>query len=127
MRNPFRCRSLRGPDVVGDQEESPVGDEGGRPRWPRRMSRKAEMELIKQLPRAQKLILISKVSAVVLFAIGLEGLFLGNWWMAGGFILLGILFTIWPIKMNMPNICPRCRQVVRQDQALCDNCGVALM
>ncbi len=108
--------------------EAQVREEGERkPRWPRRMSRKAEMQLIKQLPKAQKLILISKVSAVVLFAIGLEGLFLGNWWMAGIFLLLGILFTIWPIRMSMPNVCPRCGQLVRMDQTVCKNCGVALM
>ncbi len=103
-------------------------DQGsGRPRWPRRMSRKAEIRLIKQLPKVQKLILISKVSAVVLFAIGLEGLFIGNWWMAGGFLFLGLLFTIWPIKMKMPNVCPKCGNVVEADQTVCDKCGVALM
>lgn len=98
-----------------------------RPRWPRRLTRKAEMRLIRSLPRAQKLILISKVSAVLLFAIGLEGLFLGNWWVAGGFLALGVLLTVWPIKMDMPNVCPKCGHVNPIDQTICRNCGVALM
>ncbi len=91
------------------------------------MTRKAEMALVKQLPKAQKLILITKVSAVVLFAIGLEGLFLGVWWMAGLFLALGVLFTVWPIRMNMPNVCPRCGAINPLDQTVCDRCGVALM
>lgn len=98
-----------------------------RPRWPRRMSRKAEMKLIKSLPRLQKAILITKVSAVILFAIGLEGLFIANWWMAGVFLTLGVFFTIWPIKMDVPNVCPKCGHVAEKNQTVCDNCGVALM
>ncbi len=98
-----------------------------RPRWPRRMSRKAEMKLIKQLPRLQKAILITKVSAVVLFAIGLEGLFIGNWWMAGVFLVLGVLFTIWPIRIGVPNVCPKCGHHAEKGQTVCANCGVALM
>ncbi len=98
-----------------------------RPRWPRRMTRKAEMRLIKSLPKIQKAILITKVSAVVLFAIGLEGLFIANWWMAGIFLTLGVVFTIWPIKMNVPNVCPKCGQVAKKDQTVCGNCGIALM
>jgi rRNA maturation endonuclease Nob1 len=91
------------------------------------MTREAEIRLIKQLPKVQKAILISKVSAVVLFAIGLEGLYTANWWMAGVFLTLGVLFTVWPIRMNMPNVCPRCGHVVEREQTVCDKCGVALM
>lgn len=109
---------------MGEAEEVHERD---RPRWPRRMSRKAEMRLVKSLPRLQKAILISKVSAVVLFAIGLEGLFTANWWMAGVFLTLGVVFTIWPIKMDMPNVCPKCGHVAGKDQTVCGNCGVALM
>ncbi len=98
-----------------------------RPRWPRKMTRKAEMRLIKQLPGLQKIILITKVSAVILFAIGLEGLFIGNWWMAGIFLTLGLIFTIWPIKMDVPNLCPKCGQAAKKNQTVCHNCGVALM
>lgn len=115
---------------VGESADEAQGGEEqdeSRRRWPHRLSRKAEIQLIKQLPKAQKFILITKVSAVVLFAIGLEGLYLGNWWMAGAFLLLGVLFTIWPMRMNLPNVCPRCGNVVKLSQAVCDRCGVALM
>ncbi len=98
-----------------------------RPKWPHRMSRKAEVRLIKQLPKMQKAIVISKVSAVLLFAIGLEGIVTYTWWLAAIFIPLGVAFTVWPVKMNIPNICPRCGHISAKDAGLCEKCGTALM
>lgn len=98
-----------------------------RPRWPRRMKRKDEIRLIKSLPRMQKAIVISKVSAVVLFALGLEGIVTATWWMAAVFLPLGVLFTVWPVRMDVPNVCPRCSHVSPKDATLCEECGVALM
>ncbi|MEE8232084.1 MAG: hypothetical protein V3R46_02040 [Thermoplasmata archaeon] len=98
-----------------------------RPKWPHRMSRKAEVRLIKELPRMQKAIVISKVSSVILFAIGLEGLVTATWWLAAVFLPLGTLFTVWPVKMNVPNVCPRCAHVSARDAGVCEKCGTALM
>ncbi|MEE9592944.1 MAG: zinc ribbon domain-containing protein [Thermoplasmata archaeon] len=98
-----------------------------RPKWPRRMSRKAEVRLIKSLPKMQKAIVISKVSAVILFAIGLEGVVTSTWWLAAVFLPLGVLFTVWPVRMNMPNVCPRCGHISPRDAGVCEKCGTALM
>jgi hypothetical protein len=98
-----------------------------RPKWPHRMSRKAEVKLIQQLPKMQKAIVISKVSAVILFAIGLEGLVTATWWLAAVFLPLGFLFTVWPVKMNVPNVCPRCAHVSPREAGVCEKCGTALM
>ena len=98
-----------------------------RPKWPHRMSRKAEVRLIKELPKMQKAIVISKVSSVILFAIGLEGIVTATWWLAGIFLPLGVLFTVWPVKMNVPNVCPRCGHVSARDAGVCEKCGTALM
>jgi hypothetical protein len=110
-----------------ETSERTDGEKPARPRWPRRLTREAEIRIIKQLPKVQKVILISKVSAVVLFAIGLEGIYTANWLMAGVFLTLGVLFTVWPVRMNMPNVCPRCGNVADKDQTVCDKCGIALM
>ncbi|MFQ6013591.1 MAG: hypothetical protein ACE5LS_08115 [Thermoplasmata archaeon] len=91
------------------------------------MPRKAEQRLIKQLPKMQKAIVISKVSAVLLFAIGLEGLVTATWWLAAVFLPLGILFTVWPVRMDMPNVCPRCGHISARDAGVCEKCGTALM
>lgn len=98
-----------------------------RPRWPRRLRREDEIRLIKSLPLTQKAIMISKVSAVVLFAIGLEGMVTATWWLAALFLPLGVLFTVWPVKMRVPNVCPRCGHVSPRDATVCEECGVALM
>ncbi|MFQ6013384.1 MAG: hypothetical protein ACE5LS_07045 [Thermoplasmata archaeon] len=113
--------SMDPPGEVGQETRSE------RPKWPHRLSRKAEIRLIQQLPRIQKAIVISKVSAVVLFAIGLEGIVTATWWLAAVFLPMGILFTVWPVRMNMPNVCPRCGNVNARDAGVCEKCGTALM
>ncbi len=97
-----------------------------RPHWPRRLTKDQELQILRSLPRLQRLILISKVSAVVFFAIGLEGIVTPDHWMALGFIPIGVALAIWPIKMNF-NICPRCGTRLPQNAAICTECGVAVL
>lgn len=84
------------------------------------------MRILKSLPKLQKVILISKVSAVMFFAIGLEGLVTLNWPMAVIFMAIGIVLAVWPIQMNL-NICPRCGTRLAAAAAVCSECGVAVL
>lgn len=97
-----------------------------KPHWPRRLSKDQELAIIRSLPRLQRLILISKVSAVVFFAIGLEGIVTPQRWLAVVFIPLGVALAIWPIRMKF-NVCPRCGVRMPMGQAICRECGVAVM
>ncbi len=97
-----------------------------KPRWPRRLTKDQELAIIRSLPKLQRAILISKVSAVVLFAIGLEGIVTSERWLALVFIPIGVALAIWPIRMKF-NICPRCGVRMPLSQTICRECGVAVM
>lgn len=109
------------------EEALTAREEARRPRWPRRLTKEQELRILRSLPKLQKAILISKVSAVMFFAIGLEGLVTTNWPMAIIFMAIGVVLAVWPIRMNFPNVCPRCGTVLPKDAAICSNCGVAVL
>ncbi len=111
---------------MADDPSAPT-EEARRRRWPRRLTKEQELRILKSLPKLQKAILISKVSAVMFFAIGLEGLVTLNWPMAVIFMAIGIVLAIWPIRMNFPNVCPRCGTALPKEAAICSNCGVAIL
>jgi hypothetical protein len=102
------------------------GETPTRGRWPRRLTKEQEQQILKALPKLQRLILISKVSAVVFFAIGLEGLVTFNWPLAGIFLSIGVALAIWPVRMNV-NLCPRCGTHLPRSAAICNRCGVAVL
>jgi hypothetical protein len=91
-----------------------------------RMSFKQEIQVIQNLPRTQRLIVILKIVGVFLVAIGLEGIVTGNYLLALGFVPLGIVVSMFPIRIRTGR-CIACMGLLEQDQAICPACGAPQM
>src|SRR2546426_11241458 len=65
-----------------------------------RMTYKQEIQTIKNLPRAGRLIVIMKITGVFLVAIGLEGIVTGVYWVTLAFIPIGVFVSMLPIRIH---------------------------
>lgn len=93
---------------------------------PGRMTFKQEIQVIQNLPRTQRLIVIMKIVGVFLVAIGLEGVVTGAFLLAVVFIPLGVFVSMFPIRIRTGR-CLACLGVLEQDQAICPACGAPQM
>jgi len=91
-----------------------------------RMSYKQEIQVIQNLPRTQRLIVILKIVGVFLVAIGLEGIVTGNFLLAVAFIPLGVVVSMFPIRIRTGR-CLACMGLLEEDQAICPACGAPQM
>ena len=92
----------------------------------KRLSYKQEITMLRQLPKAQRLIVALKFVGVVLVAIGIEGLITHNWWLALAGFATGLITSIVPIKVRM-DTCLACSGPLEKGQAICPRCGVPQM
>ena len=91
-----------------------------------RMSYKQEIQVIRNLPQIQRLIVIMKIAGVFLVAIGLEGIVTGQYLYTLIFIPLGIFVSMMPIKIRT-GVCIACRSPLDANQAICPKCGAPQM
>jgi len=91
-----------------------------------RMTYKQEIQTIKNLPRAGRLIVIMKIAGVFLVAIGLEGIVTGMYWLTLAFIPLGVFVSMLPIRIKT-GVCIACRSPLEASQAICPKCGAPQM
>lgn len=103
-------------------DSAPAGPEVVRARKRKRMSFKQEIQTIQNLPKLQRLVVILKVAGVFLVAIGLEGIVTGNLLLALVFVLLGVIVSIYPIRIHAGR-CLACARPLSRDQAICPECG----
>jgi hypothetical protein len=93
------------------------------PKAAERMTYRQELAAVRGMPKLSRLILILKISGVVLFAIGLEGLVTANWTLGIGFLLLGLFVSLLPVQTKL-QVCARCGRRLDLGQAICPRCGV---
>lgn len=91
-----------------------------------RMTFRQEVQVIQNLPRTQRLIVILKIAGVFLVAIGLEGIVTANLIFAAVFIPLGIFVSMFPIRIRTGR-CIACMGLLEADQAICPACGAPQM
>src|SRR2546427_12564521 len=72
-----------------------------------RMTHKQEIQTIKNLPRAGRLIVIMKITGVFLVAIGLEGIVTGMYWLKPAFLPAGGLVSRLPFPLRPERGVPR--------------------
>jgi hypothetical protein len=96
------------------------------PKAGERMTYRQELDTIKRMPKLSRLIVILKVAGVVFFAIGLEGLVTGNWFLGVPFLVVGLAVSFLPIQVRL-RICARCGRKLDLGQAICPSCGVPNM
>lgn len=91
-----------------------------------RMTFRQEVQVIQNLPRTQRLIVILKIAGVILVAIGLEGIVTGQLIYAAVFIPLGVFVSMFPIRIRTGR-CIACLGLLEADQAICPACGAPQM
>lgn len=91
-----------------------------------RLTFRQEVQVIQNLPRTQRLIVIMKIAGVILVAIGLEGIVTGQLIYAAVFIPLGVFVSMFPIRIRTGH-CIACLGLLEADQAICPACGAPQM
>ena len=91
-----------------------------------RMSYKQEIQIIQNLPRIQRFIVVMKIAGVILVAIGIEGIVTATWWLAFLFIPLGVVVSMMPIKIRTDR-CVACARALPPGTPICPSCGAPQM